>query len=188
MEFKKTQLADAVIIELKKIHDDRGFFARTWCEKELAKQGISSRLVQANVSFNRLKGTLRGLHLQISPYQEAKFVRCVRGAIYDVIIDLRPSSPSYRQWVAVELTGSNHRMIYVPEGFAHGFQSLEDDTEVQYGVSAAYAPQAERGMRYDDPAFSISWPLAVTSISGKDRSWPDYLEHMIENEAQTEKA
>lgn len=183
MEFKKTQLADAVVIELQKIHDDRGFFARTWCEKELAEQGIASHLVQANVSFNRLKGTLRGLHLQISPHQEAKFVRCVRGAIYDVIIDLRPSSPSYRQWVAVELTESNHRMIYVPEYFAHGFQSLEDDTEVHYSVSAAYAHEAEAGVRYDDPAFSISWPLAVTSISDKDRSWPDYAEDMIENRA-----
>ncbi|MBA2380347.1 MAG: dTDP-4-dehydrorhamnose 3,5-epimerase [Blastocatellia bacterium] len=174
MIFTETKLAGAFVIDLDPIEDSRGFFARSWSEEEFVKHGLTTRNKQANVSFNRIKGTLRGMHRQAEPFAEVKLVRCTRGAIVDVIIDLRPDSPTYMQWTSVELTGENHRMLYVPENFAHGFQTLEDNTEVTYQVSEVYTPSAERGIRFDDPAFGIEWPLAVEVISDKDRTWADF--------------
>lgn len=174
MIFKPTPLERAYLVELEKREDERGFFARTWCRKEFEAHGLTARLVQANLSFNKKRGTLRGMHYQVAPYPEAKLIRCTRGAIYDVIIDLRPDSPTHGQWFGVELTAENRLMLYVPEHFAHGFQTLTHDSEVFYQVSEFYAPAAERGVRYDDPAFGIIWPLPVAVISEKDRSWPEY--------------
>jgi dTDP-4-dehydrorhamnose 3,5-epimerase len=174
MIFTNTKLVDAYIIELEKRYDDRGFFSRSWCQKEFADHGLNPSLVQVNISYNKKCGTLRGMHYQLKPFQESKLVRCVRGAIYDVIIDLRQSSSTYQQWLGVQLTADNYKMLYVPEGFAHGFQTLEDNTEVTYQVSEFYAPQFEGGVRYDDPAFGIFWPVDVQVISDKDRNWPDY--------------
>ena len=174
MIFTATRLKDAYILDLEKLEDHRGFFARVWCQKEFADQGLTPRMVQANLSSNSTKATLRGLHYQVAPYSEAKLVRCLKGALYDVIIDLRPDSPTYKQWLGVELTAENYKMLYVPEGFAHGFQTLTDDTQVFYQVSQCYTPGAERGVRYDDAAFGIEWPLATCVISDKDKSWPDY--------------
>ena len=174
MIFTETKLPGAFIIELEPIEDSRGFFARSWSADEFAAHGLVTQILQANISFNKLKGTLRGMHRQAQPFSEVKIVRCTRGAIYDVAIDLRPDSPTYRQWAAVELTADNHRMFYIPEDFAHGFQTLEDDTEVTYHVSQVYTPAAERGARFDDPAFQINWPLPVSVISDKDRHWPDF--------------
>ncbi len=174
MIFKETKLSRAYIIEIERLEDSRGFFARAWCEKEFEAHGLNSRLVQANVSYNKRKGTLRGMHYQVEPDEEAKLVRCTRGAIYDAIIDLRRESPTHRQWIGVELTGENHKMLYVPEGFAHGFTTLRDDTEATYQVSQFYAPGSERGVRFNDPAFGIEWPLDVQVISDKDANWPDY--------------
>jgi len=176
MIFTETELKDAFIIDIEKREDERGFFARAWCQMELEAHGLSSHWVQANLAFSKRKGTLRGLHYQIVPYEEAKLMRCIRGAIYDVIIDLRPESPTYKQWLGVELTADNHRMLYVPEGFAHGYQSLVDDTEAFYPVSQFHTPGSERGVRWDDPAFAIEWPVTKNLIlSDKDKSWPDCL-------------
>jgi dTDP-4-dehydrorhamnose 3,5-epimerase len=175
MIFTTTKLVGAYFIEPEKKYDARGFFARVWCQKEFAEHDLTSHLVQINISHNKHWGTLRGMHYQVEPFQESKLVRCTRGAIYDVIIDLRQESPSYRQWLGVKLTADDHKMLYVPEGFAHGFQTLEDDTEVVYQVSAFYAPQSEAGVRYDDPGFGIVWPLEVQVISDKDRNWADYV-------------
>lgn len=174
MVIKNTDIKDACIIEIDKKEDDRGFFSRAWCAKEFRAHGLNTNLVQANVSFNRKRGTLRGMHYQVAPREEVKLVRCTQGSICDVIIDLRKESSTYEQWVAVELTADNHRMLYVPEGCAHGFQSLEDDTEVFYLVSEFYSVEAERGVRWDDPAFGVRWPIDVTNISDKDKSWPDF--------------
>ncbi|MBA4374005.1 MAG: dTDP-4-dehydrorhamnose 3,5-epimerase [Thermodesulfovibrio sp.] len=174
MIFSETKLRDAFIIDVQKYEDNRGFFGRTFCQKEFEKIGVNTNIVQANVSFSKKKGTLRGMHYQAVPYGEVKLVRCTRGAIYDVIIDIRPGSPTYRQWLGVELREDSCRMIYVPEKFAHGFQTLEDNTEVVYQVSQFYTAGAERGIRYNDPAFQIQWPLDVRIISEKDGSWPDY--------------
>ena len=174
MIFTETKLNGAYVIEIEKLEDNRGFFARSWCQNEFKAKGLVSRVVQANVSSNKKKGTLRGMHYQLSPYEETKLVRCTRGAIYDVIIDLRPGSPTYAQWVGVELTAENYKMLYVPEDFAHGFQTLEDDSEVVYQVTQFYTPGSEKGIRWDDPVFSIQWPTDVQVISDKDKSWPDY--------------
>ncbi len=174
MIFTPTELKDATIIDLEPFHDERGFFARTWCQREFAEHGLVATVVQANMSYNRRKGTLRGMHFQREPHAETKLVRVVRGAIYDVIIDLRPDSPTFKRWIGVELTAENRRALYVPAGFAHGFQTLADDTEVFYQVSAFYTPGAEGGVRYDDPAFAVSWPLPVSVISAKDAAWPDF--------------
>lgn len=174
MIFTETELKGAYIIDLERREDDRGFFARTWCQQEFEAHGLVARIVQANMSYNKLKGTLRGMHYQRAPYAETKLVRAVRGAILDVIVDLRPDSPTYRRWIGVELTADNRRALFVPEGFAHGFQTLEDDTDVSYQVSAFYTPGAEGGARYNDPAFDIQWPLPVSVISDKDAAWPDY--------------
>ena len=174
MNFTETKLKGAYIIEIEKLKDHRGFFARAWCQNEFKDYGLTTRVAQANVSSNKKMGTLRGMHYQLSPYEETKLVRCTSGAIYDVIIDLRPASPTYTQWIGVELTEENYKMLYVPENFAHGFQTLEDDTEVTYQVSQFYTPGTESGIRWDDPAFSIDWPMEVQVISDKDKSWPDY--------------
>ena len=177
MIFKETRLNDVFEIELTPHGDERGFFARTYCWREFEARGLNPRIVQCNVSYNRMRGTLRGMHYQEAPHREAKLIRCVRGALYDVVIDLRPDSPTFRQWAAVELRGEPiqaSRMLYVPEGFAHGFQTLEDDTEVFYQMSEFYAPEAARGFRWNDPAFSVDWPEPVRVISDRDRSYPDF--------------
>jgi dTDP-4-dehydrorhamnose 3,5-epimerase len=175
MIFTESKLAGAFVIDLQPIEDSRGFFARSWSASEFEDHGLVPRILQANVSFNRFKGTLRGMHRQAQPFAEVKLVRCTRGAIYDVAIDLRPESPTYMQWTAVELTADNRRMFYIPEDFAHGFQTLVDDSEVTYQVSQVYTPEAERGIRFDDPAFNIEWPLPVSVISDKDSTWADFV-------------
>lgn len=172
MIFTETRLPGAYVIDIQAIEDERGFFARGFCEREMAQHGLQSRIVQANISFNKRKGTLRGLHYQAAPHAETKLVRCTRGALYDVIVDLRPDSPTYLRWVGIELTAESHRALFVPEGFAHGFQVLQDETEVFYQMSERHAPQAERGIRYDDPHIGIDWPLPVVAISDKDARLP----------------
>ncbi len=175
MLFTETQLTGAYIIEIEKLKDNRGFFARSWCQNEFEKHGLNARIVQANVSYNKKKGTMRGMHYQKAPYEETKLVRCTRGAIYDVIIDLRPTSPTFTQWIGVELTAGNYKMLFVPENFAHGFQTLTDDSEVIYQVSQFYTPGSESGIRWDDPAFKINWPVEIQVISDKDKSWSNYI-------------
>ena len=176
MIFKETSLKRAFIIEPERIEDHRGFFARAWCKKEFEAHDLNPHLVQINLSFNKHRGTIRGLHYQTAPYEEAKLFRCTRGAIYDVIIDLRPESPTYLEWIGVELTADNRKMLYVPEDFAQGYQALADNTEVFYQVSQFYSPESERGVRWNDPAFGIKWPdRDNVVISEKDKSWPDYL-------------
>lgn len=174
MRFQALPLEGAFRIELEPIRDQRGFNARSFCAHEFAARGLCDHFVQTNVIANGPRGTLRGFHYQVPPHAEAKLFRVTRGAIHDVIIDLRPGSPTYRRWHAVELAASAHTMLYVPEGFAQGFQTLADDTELTYQVSAFYAPDHGRGIRHDDPAFGIRWPLEPTAISDKDRSWPDF--------------
>ena len=173
--FTETKLAGAFIVELERLADERGFFARAWCQQEFATHRLNSQFVQCNVSFNKKKGTLRGMHYQAKPYEEVKLVRCTVGAIYDVIIDLRPDSPTFTQHVAVVLTARNYTMLYIPEGFAHGFLTLEDETEVFYQMSMAFVPTAARGVRWNDPAFNIEWPIAVQVISERDRSYADFV-------------
>jgi len=172
MKFHKTGLEGACIIELERLEDDRGFFARTWCQKEMKGQGLGARIAQANVSFNARAGTLRGMHFQIAPYEETKIIRCTQGALYDVIVDLRRCSPTYKQWIGAELTARNYRMLYVPAQFAHGFVTLEDATEVMYLMSEFYTPGSERGLRWNDPELAIRWPCPVEVISEKDANWP----------------
>jgi len=182
--FAETKLEGAFVIEPERLGDERGFFARTWCRREFEAHGLNPRLVQCNVSFNRKKGTLRGMHYQAAPHEEAKLVRCTMGAIYDVIIDLRPDSPTFRQWTAVELTEDNRCMLYVPEGFAHGFQTLENDTEVLYQMSEFYHPESARGVRWDDPAFGIEWPIEQLTISSRDRSYDRFDADVVEHAKQ----
>jgi dTDP-4-dehydrorhamnose 3,5-epimerase len=174
MKFHATELADAFVVELEKRGDERGFFARLYCEREFGAAGISARFVQINNSLSAQRGTLRGLHYQLAPAAEAKLVRCIRGALYDAIVDLRPDSPSFLRWFGAELSAENRRMMYVPRGFAHGMLSLQDDTEVFYLASDFYSPQDERGVRWNDPRFAIRWPLEPVEVSPKDRQWPDY--------------
>jgi dTDP-4-dehydrorhamnose 3,5-epimerase len=174
MIFTPTEIQDVFVVELKKLEDDRGFFARGFCAREFEEHGMIPDVVQANISYNKYKGTLRGMHYQVAPCEETKFLRCTKGSIYDVIIDMRPESQTYKKWFGVELTDKNYKMLYVPRNFAHGFQTLEDETEVMYLVSEFYAPQTERGVRYNDPTFDIRWPLQVAQISDKDANWPDY--------------
>ncbi len=175
MRFLPTELPGVYIIEPQPCHDERGFFARTWCRDEFAAHGLNTEWVQCNVSFNRKAGTLRGLHWQEAPHQEVKLVRCTAGAVYDVVLDLRPQSPTFRRWLAVELTADNHRAVYIPEGCAHGFQTLVDDTEVHYHMGTRYHPEAARGVRWDDPAFGIVWPPCESrTIAPRDRSFPDF--------------
>jgi dTDP-4-dehydrorhamnose 3,5-epimerase len=194
MLFKETKLKDAYIIELELIEDNRGFFARSFCREEFRLQGINMNIVQCNISYNKKKGTLRGMHYQAAPYEEAKLVSCIKGAIYDVIIDIRPDSATYCQWIAVELTAhrsqltayrlpltaycsqlpSHHGMLYIPKGFAHGFITLSDQTEVFYQISEFYSPDHARGVRWNDPAFGIRWPEEVQLISERDNKYPDF--------------
>jgi dTDP-4-dehydrorhamnose 3,5-epimerase len=168
--FTETKLKGAFILDLEKQEDDRGFFARSWCQNEAEAHNLNPRIVQCNISFNKMKGTLRGMHYQAAPFAEAKLVRCTAGALYDVIIDLRPDSPTYKQYVGEVLSAANHRMLYVPEGFAHGFQTLADNTEIFYQMSEFYSPQHARGVRYDDPAFGIQWMIADLVIVDRDRN------------------
>ncbi|ACV79524.1 dTDP-4-dehydrorhamnose 3,5-epimerase [Nakamurella multipartita] len=172
MKFIDTPIDGVAIVELEERRDDRGFFARSFCQDEFAAHGLLPEVVQCNLSYNHRAGTLRGMHFQLEPATEAKLVRCISGAIVDIIVDLRPGSPTYRQHVAVELSAANRRSFYVPPMFAHGFQTLVDNTEVLYQVSERYTPGQERGLRYDDPALGLSWPLPVSAISDKDASWP----------------
>jgi dTDP-4-dehydrorhamnose 3,5-epimerase len=225
MIFTQTQLKGSYIIELEKLEDERGFFARTFCQREFEAHGLNSNVVQCNISYNKKRGTLRGMHFQIAPYQEAKLIMCLTGSIYDVIVDLRPDSPTYRQWIAVNLVSreqlsvssfqsatdssrltldaahssqlpafgsqltadsvhnsasglqltAHYGMFYIPGGFAHGFLTLEDETEVLYQMSEFYMPEYARGIRWNDPSFNISWPIDVAVISGKDKSYPDFI-------------
>lgn len=170
MRFQETKLKGAFIIDIDRIEDDRGFFGRSWCKREFEENGLKSDIVQANVSYNRKKGTLRGLHYQLSPYEEAKIIRCTSGAIYDVIVDIRQESETYKQWLGVELTKENLRMVYVPEGCAHGFFTLAHHSSVLYMVTQYYAPGSEAGVLYNDPAFNILWPDKPSVVSIKDRS------------------
>lgn len=172
MRFSPLPIAGAWLVEPERLTDVRGFFARVWCEQEFADHGIAHRAVQANVGYSPKRGTLRGLHYQAAPDLEAKLVRCTRGTVWDVIVDLRPDSPSYRRWHAEELTADNHRMVYVPPLCAHGYLTLQNDTELWYHTSTAYAPASARGVRYDDPVFGIAWPEPVTVISQRDQEWP----------------
>jgi dTDP-4-dehydrorhamnose 3,5-epimerase len=174
MRFQPTALEGVRLVELEPAHDARGFFARTFCTDEFAAAGLETRFVQHSVSFTRRKGSLRGMHYQRPPHEEVKLLRCISGAIHDVLIDVRPDSPTFMRWEAYELTAENRRQLYVPAGVAHGFQTLAPDTEVAYLISAFYAPAAATGIRHDDPAFAIAWPLPVADISAKDRGWPDW--------------
>ena len=174
MIFIETQLAGAYIIDVERYEDERGFFARTWSVEELAEHGLETALAQCSISYNHQAGTLRGMHYQAELYAEVKLVRCTAGAIYDAIIDLRRDSPTWKQWVAVELTAENRRMLYIPKGFAHGFQTLSEGSEVFYQISASYEPSAGRGVRWNDPAFSIEWPLPISVIAQRDATYPDY--------------
>lgn len=176
MKFTETPIAGAFLIDIEPVEDERGFFARTFDAGKLRRRGLQPHVEQCSISYNRRKGTVRGMHYQRSPHAETKLVRCTQGAVYDVVIDLRPASPSFRQWFAAELTAHNHRMLYVPEGLAHGFQTLEDDTEVSYQISEAWQPGAAAGVRWNDPAFAIRWPLEVTVIAERDRTYPDFSE------------
>lgn len=176
MRFTPTPLEAAFLIDLELLEDERGFFARSFCQEEFEQQGILDRFVQSNISFNPLKGTLRGMHYQLPPAQEIKVVRCTKGAFYDVIIDLRPASPTYKKHFGATLSAENRRAMLVPKGFAHGFVTLEDDTEASYMVSAPYSPQLERGVLYNDPAFAIQWPIEPCLISDRDLSHPLYKE------------
>ena len=175
MIFAETALQGAILVTPEKIEDDRGFFARSWCAREFAAHGLETALAQCNISYNRVRGTLRGMHFQAEPHGEAKLVRCTRGSVYDVIVDLRPTSPTYCRWAGFELNEENRRMIYVPKGFAHGFQTLTDDTELFYQMSDFYVGDRARGVSAQDPVFGIEWPLAVTAISDADRSYPEFV-------------
>jgi len=175
MIFNETQIPDVYTVELERRSDARGFFARGWCQHEFGDRGLPDRTVQMNISFNRCRHTLRGFHYQSAPYQEDKLLRCVRGSVHDVLLDLRPESPTFMRHIAVELSDANYRMLLVPKGCANAFLTLEDETEVTYLVSEFYTPVAERGVRWDDPAFRIEWPARPAVISEKDRSWPDFV-------------
>lgn len=176
MIFTRLKLPGAVLVELDLKKDERGFFARTFCTEEFAAAGLSPKVLQCNISFNQHKGTLRGMHYQKPPFEEAKLVRCTAGAIFDVIIDLRPDSPTFKQHYSVVLSEDNRTSLYVPEGFAHGFQTLQDDTEVFYQMSQRYSPEAAAGVRWNDPAFGIEWPPDERIITDRDRTYPDYHE------------
>jgi dTDP-4-dehydrorhamnose 3,5-epimerase len=174
MRFSTTLLQNAMVIDLERREDSRGYFARVFCEDEFAEAGLETRFVQANSAGTRRRGTIRGLHYQRPPHEEVKVIRCTRGAIFDVLVDLRAESSTYGQWQGFEIDAASGRMIYVPRGFAHGYQTLSDDAEVFYLVSHAYTPGAESGICYDDQAFGITWPLPASEISDKDRAWPPY--------------
>lgn len=174
MIFTETELKGAFTLEIKQLSDERGFFGRSWCKREMEEHGLNGNVVQANTSCSKKKGTIRGMHYQMHPYEETKLIRCTRGAIYDVIIDLRKESPTFMKWFGTELTESNYKMMYIPERFAHGFVTLTDDAEVTYLVTQYYTPGAEGGIRYDDPMFNINWPVPVQMVSEKDSNHPDF--------------
>ena len=174
MIFTESKLKGAFIIELERFCDERGFFARSWCQKEFEKHGLNPRLAQCNISYNISKGTLRGMHYQVSPCEEAKLIRCTMGGIFDVIVDLRPESPTFKHYFAEIITAEDRRMIYIPEGFAHGFLTLQDGTELLYQMSGFYSPDHARGVRWNDPAFGIEWPTEVKVISDRDKNYPDF--------------
>jgi dTDP-4-dehydrorhamnose 3,5-epimerase len=174
MIFHESKLSGVVEVHLDPHSDDRGFFARSWCETEFANQGLNTRLVQCNISFNAARGTLRGIHYQEQPNQEAKLVRCTQGAIYDVAVDLRPQSPTFKRWHATVLSAENRHMLFIPEGCGHGFLTLADHTEVFYQMSEFYHPESARGVRWNDPAFQVDWPEQVRVISERDRTYPDF--------------
>jgi dTDP-4-dehydrorhamnose 3,5-epimerase len=180
MIFHDTPLCGAYVIEPERKEDHRGFFARIFCTNELNERGLHSQLVQSNVGFSHAKGTLRGLHFQVAPHCEVKIVRCPRGAIYDVIVDLRPNSPTYKRWFGVELTADNCKMIYVPEGVAQGYITLEDNTEIYYHTSKFFHSASAWGVRYNDEAFGIAWPIEVAVISKQDASWANYCDRVNE--------
>jgi dTDP-4-dehydrorhamnose 3,5-epimerase len=171
MIFEETKLKGAFIIDLKRLEDDRGFFARAFCQNEFSEHGLKPLIAQANIAFSKIKGTLRGMHFQFPPAAETKLVRCTRGAVWDIIVDLRPESPTYLDHIAVELTADNHRAIYVPERFAHGYQVLEENSETSYQVGEFYTPSSEGGLMYNDPRLGLTWPLRVTEVSVKDSKW-----------------
>ena len=174
MQFHPTTLCDAWLVHLEPVRDDRGFFARTFCVEEFAAHGLETSYPQHSISYSARRGTLRGMHYQRDPHSEAKLVRCVKGAIWDVIIDIRPGSPTYRNWQEFELSSVNGHQLYIPKGFAHGFQTLTVDVVVNYLISEPYEPQSAYGLRHDDPSFGITWPLPVTEISEKDLQWPNF--------------
>jgi len=180
MIFTPTKLKLAWIVDVERREDHRGFFARSFCVSEFRDHGLDVRVAQINLGYTAKKGSLRGLHYQLAPHQETKIVRCTRGAIFDVAVDLRVDSPTFKHWIGRELTAQDHRLLVVPEGCAHGYQALEDATEVEYLTSAAYAPDAARGVRHDDPSFEIEWPLPVEAISDADKTWPDFQDCMVE--------
>jgi dTDP-4-dehydrorhamnose 3,5-epimerase len=175
MLFADAGLPGAYVIEIEPVVDERGFFARTFCQKELATAGLETKMVQSSLSYNKQKGTLRGMHYQAEPNAEVKIVRCIRGMVFDVIVDLRPTSPSYCRWTGVELSAENHRALYIPKGFAHGFLTLSDDTELEYHISTSYIADSARGVRWNDPAFGIKWPDAPRVMSSRDQDFPDYV-------------
>jgi len=174
MRFTELELAGAWLIEIEPHRDERGFFARTYCAREFEEHGLVSMIAQCSTSFNAKRGTVRGMHYQTVPHAEEKVVRCTAGSIFDVIVDIRPDSPMYARWCGVELSAVNRRMLYIPVGFAHGFQTLSDNAEVHYLISAFYEPSTARGLRYNDPTFAIDWPLPISVISAKDEAWPDF--------------
>lgn len=174
MLFTETRLKGAFIVDLQPHEDDRGFFARSWCSNEFTDHGLDSRVVQCNISFNKKRGTLRGMHYQVAPFAEAKLVRCTMGAIFDVIIDLRPNSSTFRQWLSLELTQENRRAIFMSIGFAHGFQTLQDNSEVFYQMSEFFHPEHAQGVRWNDPAFGIDWPIDTKVISQRDQEYADF--------------
>lgn len=177
MIFTETKLKGSFIIEFERQEDERGFFTRTWDQKKFEEHGLNSKLVQCNISFNKKKGTLRGMHYQTSPYEEAKLIRCTRGKIFDVIVDLRQKSETFKKWYGTELTDTEYKMLYVPEGFAHGFQTLENNTEVFYQMSEYYMPQYARGILWNDASLQIKWPITKPIISKKDLSYDPMQEH-----------
>jgi dTDP-4-dehydrorhamnose 3,5-epimerase len=183
MIFTETKLRGAFIIDLERRDDNRGFFARAFCQREFEAHGLKPVIAQANIGFNKKKGTLRGMHFQFPPSAETKLVRASRGAVLDIIVDLRPESPTYLQHITVELSADNHRGIYIPERFAHGYQALEDDTETTYQVGEFYTPGSEGGLRYDDPRLGLTWPLPIAVMSDKDREWTllDQIEPELKN-------
>lgn len=174
MQFIETKIPGVYVLEVERKDDPRGFFARIFSRDEMKERGLADEFPQHNIGYNHLKGTLRGMHFQRAPHAEAKVVRCTRGSVIDVALDIRPGSEAFMTWIAVELSADNHRMLYIPEGCAHGYQTLEDATELSYLASQVYVPQSATGFRHDDPAFAIDWPLAVSTISDADRRWPDF--------------
>lgn len=174
MRFTESKLRGSFLIDMAPIEDQRGFFARSFCRREFEQQGLNPHVAQCSVSFNKLKGTLRGMHYQMPPCAEVKVVRCTMGSIYDVIIDLRPDSPTFKQWTGVELNARNHKALYIPEGFAHGFLTLADESEVHYQMSEFFAPEYSAGVRWNDPSFSVQWPGEVKVIADRDLNYPDF--------------